>query len=244
MSLSGNAEPHSPVYREDPARFDGRCPPSMESAVTIRPSIRKVELQDLRAVASVHEAAFPDSLLTALGPEAVRRYYEWQLVGPHDVVALAVWSRETAIGFCIGGTFRGALSGYLRRNRWFLLGQLAQRPWLLANPRFLKQLPLPRRRSTTATAVSSLAASSFGILAIGVRPDYQGLGVGRMLMDESEKFAARLGFDTMYLTVASENLQAIRFYERLGWIKEAPDGEWRGSMIKPVHRDRPDSACT
>ncbi|CAG0992531.1 hypothetical protein ANRL4_02561 [Anaerolineae bacterium] len=37
-------------------------------------------------VVQIHRAAFPDSALTKLGAEAVRRYYLWLMTGPHDAV--------------------------------------------------------------------------------------------------------------------------------------------------------------
>jgi len=38
----------------------------------------------LADVAKVHCRAFADAALTRLGCEAVRRYYLWQLEGPHE----------------------------------------------------------------------------------------------------------------------------------------------------------------
>lgn len=71
---------------------------------------------DLPAVAAIHVAAFPDSALTALGVEAVRRYYAWQLDGPHEVFALGVdavqydndgtIANKQLIGYCFAGGFR------------------------------------------------------------------------------------------------------------------------------------------
>jgi len=38
-----------------------------------------------------------------LGTEAVRRYYEWQLVGPHEVTAISAYINTELVGFCFGG---------------------------------------------------------------------------------------------------------------------------------------------
>jgi hypothetical protein len=45
--------------------------------------IRDLTPTDLDAVAKLHLDAFTDRALTKLGQEAVRRYYEWQMAGPH-----------------------------------------------------------------------------------------------------------------------------------------------------------------
>ncbi len=74
---------------------------------------RNLEAADLPALVEIHKAAFPDSALTRLGREAIRRYYEWQLIGPHDVVALGARQGPDLVGFCFGGTFRGATVGWV-----------------------------------------------------------------------------------------------------------------------------------
>ena len=74
--------------------------------------IRNLEAKDLPYVAAVHVAAFPDSALTMLGTEVVRRYYEWQLTGPHDIAALGAFAGAGVEGYCFGGVFRGAMSGF------------------------------------------------------------------------------------------------------------------------------------
>lgn len=45
-------------------------------------------------VAGVHVAAFPSSALTRLGSEAVRRYYLWQIEGPHVQRFRVVWEES------------------------------------------------------------------------------------------------------------------------------------------------------
>ena len=209
--------------------------------------IRPLKKTDLRQVARIHQRAFPDSALTRLGDEAVRRYYLWQLEGPHEVVALGAWQGETLRGFCFGGTFRGALIGFLQRNRAFLLRRVLARPWLLGNPlfrdRFALALRVLARRlgeklsgKNTSDAVPAAAAPKtaprFGILSIGVDPQAQGGGVGRALMQECERQAWRLGFAKMNLSVHPDNAQAVRFYEKQGWLRIVKSGAWKGDMEK------------
>lgn len=53
--------------------------------------LQNIKLEDLSSVARIHLIAFPDSVLTWLGTETVRRYYKWQLMGSHDVVAIGAF---------------------------------------------------------------------------------------------------------------------------------------------------------
>jgi len=201
--------------------------------------IRTLGQQDLSAVARIHLQAFPDSALTAMGLAAVRRYYEWQLMGPHDVSALGATDGSELIVFCFGGVFRGALSGFLQKNRSFLVWPVATHPWLAFNPLFRNRLAIGinalRRFSKPHKVVlanQSVKQSKFGILSIGISPNFQGTGIGKMLMAESEAIARKHGFKEMQLSVSSTNTQAIRFYEALGWEKVIRDGIWAGEMIK------------
>ncbi len=198
--------------------------------------IRNLDHRDLPAIAAIHALAFPDSALTALGAETVRRYYEWQLTGPHDVSALGAFSEKEIVGFCFGGIFRGAMSGFLQKHRNYLAWRVATHPWLVTNPLFrgrlreglkvLRRFSKPRRINRQGSISKS---TSFGILAIAVSPEHQGRGAGRLLMVESEAIAKQKGFEKMNLTVSPDNHHAIRFYESLGWRKVS--GENTGSDV-------------
>lgn len=208
--------------------------------------IRTLETGDLARVAEVHLAAFPHSALTLLGKEAVRRYYEWLLTGPHEVTALGAFTGERLAGFCFGGRFRGAVAGFLRKNRGYLVWRTSTHFWLLTNPAFrvragfgvnlLKRFTRTRGVIDPITAVEP--APSFGILSIAVHPGFQGKGLGRLLMDRSEETARLLGFLKMNLTVETHNQQAIRFYESLGWKKTPANESWGGKMVKNLMLER------
>lgn len=206
------------------------------SSVEIRP----LASADLELAARVHLSAFPDSALTALGLESVRRYYDWQLSGPHDVTALSAWCDGEFAGFCFGGVFRGAMSGFLRRNRFYLAWRVLTHPWLALNPLFRDRLTsglsIYRRFRPSAQPKTPKPAAQprFGILAIAVNPKFQGRGVGKQLMLVSETAARQGGFGLMQLSVNTQNFQAINFYESLGWQKSPQQETWKGEMLKTL----------
>lgn len=206
------------------------------SSVEIRP----LASADLELAARVHLSAFPDSALTALGLESVRRYYDWQLSGPHDVTALSAWCDGEFAGFCFGGVFRGAMSGFLRRNRFYLAWRVLTHPWLALNPLFRDRLTsglsIYRRFHSPAQSKTPKPAAQprFGILAIAVNPKFQGRGVGKRLMLVSETAARKGGFALMQLSVNTQNFQAINFYESLGWQKSLKQETWKGEMLKTL----------
>lgn len=199
-------------------------------------SVHVLKHSDLSAVARVHSAAFPASALTKLGPEAVRRYYDWQLKGPHEVHALGAVQGERLAGFCFGGVFSGAISGFVRSNASFLMLAVLSRPWLIASPIFRERLRCGQK-ALGPTAVPAKPPSydprarPFDILSIAVDPVFQGLGIGSLLMRRAREIAIQKGFTAMTLMVNTDNEQAVRFYQGIGWEKSLMNGNWRGNMV-------------
>ena len=203
-----------------------------------------LSLPDLQGVARVHRAAFPRSAISRLGHEAARRYYEWQLTGPHECHAIGMFDSDRLIGFCIGGTFNGARSGYVRSNLAFLVCMVLLHPWLLSDPMFrvrlrtgLKVLKSFLARSDTTPAhirSSGHKSDSYSVLSIAVHPDSQNMKVGLALIREAESEARRKGHIRMTLTVNPQNHQAIRFYEKVGWQRVFVDDRWEGKMANTL----------
>ena len=202
-----------------------------------------LSLDDLPAIAALHAAAFPNSALTKLGAGAVERYYRWLLTGPHEAASLGVWKDGRLAGFCFGGIFCGALSGFVGTNRWYLIARVLKHPWLVMNPIFRERLKAglkglkrhwkPKRRTPTPPGTPE-KPRSFCILSIATDPAVQRGGLGRRLMIESEVIARQRGFASMDLSVHTDNAKAIPFYESLGWRREMENGVWKGVMRKSL----------
>jgi len=207
----------------------------MEEEVRVSP----LSPADLEQVVRVHIAAFPDSALTKLGRKVVKLFYEWQMFGVEHLVKLGVWDNSGLAGFCIGGATGGSMSGFLRKNRFYLMLHVLSHPWLVLNPiirdRALLALRLLRRVRTVQSTMPGSPEKrrdSLGILVIAVDPQRQGRGFGRALMDATEAMARQSGFKQMHLTVHPDNVKAIAFYERLGWTKVMDGQQWSGGMRK------------
>ncbi|MBA2311900.1 MAG: GNAT family N-acetyltransferase [Actinobacteria bacterium] len=187
-------------------------------------------------MADIHLRAFPYSALSKLGHEAVRRYYEWQLLGPHDVIAVGAFSSAALLGFCFGGVFRGATSGFVRANRGFLARRLVRQPWLLTDPLLRDRMRIGARslrRSERAGGSGEAVSDTFGILSVAVDPRHHRSGVGTIIMGEMEQHARTRKAVRMHLSVEPKNSPAIRFYERLGWETAGRDAG-TDRMIKPL----------
>ncbi len=208
-------------------------------------NIRQKELtvDDLDDVARVHIEAFPDSAWTKLGTQVVKRYYHWQITGPHpQVLARTIYVDDDCAGFLVAGLFVASTSGFLSLNRFLLAQKVLLKPWLLFNPKFrqgfhsgyrLLKKYSPKKIEAKRNKAKK-EEKKFGILAIAVSPKYQGYGIGKILMQTAEETAVSSDFKKMDLTVNPSNTQAIKFYERLNWRKVTVKNEWLGTMEKDI----------
>jgi len=204
--------------------------------------ILPIEAHHLAAVARLHQRAFGRSALSRLGAEAVRRYYEWQLNGPHQHHFIGAFEGPTLRGYAVGGRSHGALSGFLRRNRSFLAWRAFLHPSLLFTEhgrgacRSALRLLTHRVVRPSPGPKPSEIQKSFGVLAIAVDPDCQGKGLGQQLMQAMDRAAIAGGYSQMHLTVHPKNTQAVRFYERLCWSRTLDGATWNGRMEKAFGR--------
>jgi len=191
--------------------------------------IQEIDISCLDRVSSIHLKAFPSSTFTRVGYETVRRYYSWQFAGPHDLITLGAFKGEELVGYLIGGKFRGALIGFLRKNWRFLIFQVLYRPWLLLSQELREPIldggmyllskirRSPETRISGGPNLNDGGNQKAGILAIATDPELQRLGIGHLMMLRFEVDAAGLGYQELGLTVSIENQAAIRFYQGLGW---------------------------
>ena len=142
----------------------------------------------------------------------MKRYYDWLLNGPHEAYAIGMECDGRLVGLCFGGQFRGALSGYLRANRWFLAIRAILRPWVFTKRIVRDRLRLGLRllRRHRAIPTTGRPARSFGILAIAVAPRYHGRKIGYSMLRSSEEYAYLHGWRHMHLTVEPATATQLR----------------------------------
>jgi ribosomal protein S18 acetylase RimI-like enzyme len=75
------------------------------------------------------------------------------------------------------------------------------------------------------------------IFAVYLLPSAQGLGAGRLLVEDALAGLAGAGFTECILWVAEQNPHAIGFYEHLGFRADGGRDEWRG--VRTVRYRRP-----
>ncbi len=217
-------------------------------------TIREIRYEDLDDVTRIHIASFSDRALSQLGKGAVKRYYQWLFTGfPRSYPICAEVNGNTLAGFCFVGVYSGSFSGFLRKHKWYLAGHILFHPWLIFNPIVREQSSLAlktlrrifksrfcRRRKQPVVVNKTLPESPpryvpWGILSIAVDPAYQRRGVAEAMMRFIEGMLGEKGITSLNLSVHTDNSPAVRFYEKMGWVKVPPGEAWDGKMIKRLH---------
>jgi ribosomal protein S18 acetylase RimI-like enzyme len=72
-------------------------------------------------------------------------------------------------------------------------------------------------------------------LGIAIHPDYQGFGLGKILMQHLHRVAASLGSAQIRLKVYPQNHSALRLYKKLGYVfQDQENGQLIGYLTLPT----------
>ncbi len=199
----------------------------------------------LPALARCHRAAFPRALATALGQCYVTHMLSWYLSANKTFLFHIEDEQGRCAGYCGGmisdgnlGT--GSASGMAQHTFWQAVWAFITHPWVFFHPEVRAKWPLlrknlliklglhKRRHFSTEQAQRIAQDPHAGLVVIGVDPAYQGKGYGSLLLKEFERRAVEVyGVRKLQLSVLADNLQAIRAYERNGWVR----GELQGRSL-------------
>jgi Acetyltransferase (GNAT) family len=191
--------------------------------------IKVATKDDLQKIAHCHCAAFPDSLATSLGLKYVELMLGWY-VSSENTFLIFFENKDQCIGYC-GGMVKtiwgvGSASSMAQYSFNAAVFSFIKRPWLILHHevhakysfiarnvinRFIKKRKLQGDPSVNFEPC-------VGLVVIGVDPSFQGKGYGTRLLIEFENETTQRGLKKMNLTVKSENLQAIKSYQRNGWV--------------------------
>lgn len=196
---------------------------------------------DLEKIAVCHMSAFPDSLSTKMGLRYLKKMIEWYLADEKRFL-FHIEENGKCAGYCGGmihdGTQQsGSASGMIQYSFNEAVVAIILRPWLLFHREVLTKYALIRknvrnrfkkkqkvRNNETKDLSSEKPEPSVGLVVIGVSMEFQGKGYGSVLLQEFERRAKDMNYKLINLTVRNDNEQAIKAYERNGWIKSRLKG--------------------
>jgi ribosomal protein S18 acetylase RimI-like enzyme len=87
----------------------------------------------------------------------------------------------------------------------------------LLGARFAYFVAVYRGRVVGSTAVGGSRLMT--VSSVAVLPDFRGLGIGRALVDQAQRYAAAQGRDRVVLDVLAHNTTALSLYERMGYVE-------------------------
>ncbi len=175
-----------------------------------------------------------------MGSAYLMKMLEWYLIDSRAFL-FYILEDNKCVGYCgglkhDGKTQFGSASSMIQHSFHAAVKSILLRPWLFIHPEFIAKYKLIlkniRKRvtgnhkpSSSTTQVAISIEPHTGLIVIGVDPAYQGKGYGSKLLWEFEVVSKEMGFNKLMLTVKSENAQAIKSYQRNGWIILSDDGK-------------------
>ena len=192
-------------------------------------SVRALTDADVAEAAELHRQVLDMEVLTRLGPGFMRVYYRAWLHSP-GAISLAARDEDGALlGVLLGASdpalhVRAMVRDHGVRLALVIAGQALIHPRLARDlvitrgRRYVRGLSrLVRARLSAQRGTAAPSGESLGeITHVLVRPDAQGRGVGRHLIDEAVSVARRAGV-VEFTLVTPPDMEARHFYERLGW---------------------------
>ena len=189
--------------------------------------------EDLPELAKCHLRAFSFALSSKLGRRFTEKMLEWYVVAARGVL-LHVEKGGQVIGYCGGIRIHepgmpGAFTSISQHAFWGFVLAYVRRPWLLLHPEnigrragifrnILIRIGLRKASSRLPPGAHDQFCAKWGLVVIGVHPDYQHQGYGSVLLREFERLARADGVRLVQLTVKTTNVNAISIYEKNGWF--------------------------
>ena len=201
-----------------------------------RAIIRPMLSEDLPQIVEVHLKSFPGFFLTFLGRDFLALLYENMQYDPEGVILVAFRDGQIE-GFVAGVTHQsGFYQRLIRKRKWaFALAALKA---LFGRPNIAPRLLRALKRPVEVQQASAEAC----LMSIAVRPESEGKGIGKQLVEAFCKELAGHGAAAVCLTTDRDNNDRVnRFYQGLGFrlsrIFVTPEGRPMNEYVMPLNKD-------
>jgi GNAT superfamily N-acetyltransferase len=201
--------------------------------MTDKVNVRALIDEDVSEAAQIHRGVLDMEFLSRLGPAFMRAYYRAWIEAPGAISLAARDDDGHLLGVLLGASDPASHFRAMVRHRGLGLG-IKLVTYASVHPRLAKDLVVTRgrryARGLTRLLVTRHARSSIPqtqraepvvgeITHVLVRPEAQGRGVGRALLDAAVSASRFAGVQELVLVTPPE-LGARYFYESLGWRSE------------------------
>lgn len=193
--------------------------------------IRLATFKDLKEVAILHSKCFPDSYATQLGKynlsnskNLICKFYQEFLDSAPELFWVAEADNQI-IAFCVGYYMNNdsQINSFVKKNKFNIVMKTLLLLLLLNKPTWKKLLfRIVKRKGDLYQVVDHsndhIQKDYIGdLLSICVNPSYRGRGIAQELMRSFMNSLKNSGMQLCYLSVRSDNIKAIKSYERSGF---------------------------
>ena len=163
-------------------------------------------------VAQIHMDALPNDFLPGLGFNFLNTvFYPCVLKSNHAKTFIAVADNHP-LGFVIVAQNSSRLFSEIVRDNLWEFAKIGMLTSLSSFAQFKKNVQI------LFSSLKKDAASQYGeIYEIAVRPDSQGRGMGKMLVQASEDYLKQKGLPGISIKTRRDNTAWIQFFLRQGW---------------------------
>ena len=192
-----------------------------QAKITIRPA--RSCTQDSEILAMLHHETLSDYLLAALGTPYLQKTHYPKLLNHDKTFCLIAYYKEEAVGFICITYDASDLMKTVQDNKLALI--LPALSAVFANPLFIHDFI--SLSIGTEMRWYKKATTQAELLTVGVLPDYQSFGIGKLLVEKGMQIVMQESAAHRVL-VKTDTLRAAKFYERFGF--ERVGFEDRGSV--------------
>jgi len=166
----------------------------------------------IEEIVKIHLDGFKGFFLSFLGPAFLRLLYKC-IASDENGILLVTYIDERIIGFVSGVTDQKSFYEKLLRTKIFHFAR-ASLVAAFKKPKIIMRLLRALKRPEDTTQMSSKTC----LMSICVHPDYQGLGLGKILIQEFCEELVKRGISSVCLTTDRDNNDNVnKFYQKLGF---------------------------
>jgi ribosomal protein S18 acetylase RimI-like enzyme len=194
--------------------------------------IKLAKMSDIFEISKCQQKAFPKSLSSKLGLKFIQKMISWYILDERGILFFISDENNIVLGYCGGIITKnaketGAATLITQFGFNLFLGSLIKKPWLIFHTELLAKTPflfrniLVKLGFSTFKKIGKINVEEFkprwGLVVIGVNPDFGGLGIGTKLLLEFEHMARLDQVNEITLSVKRTNKNAITVYEKNNW---------------------------
>jgi ribosomal protein S18 acetylase RimI-like enzyme len=178
--------------------------------------LRLMGKEDVFSTVSVHLQSFPGFFLSSLGPKFLGHFYQGIVDAPEGIAFVYLNEAGQPAGFVAGTSNpRGFYKRLLKRD-WVKFS-FASLGTLLRNPGTVRRIARGLLHPGQNPAGDDVA----GLFSIGVLPELQGTGAGKILVNAFLDEARDRGCKRVFLTTDRDDNELVNhFYKKIGFVVE------------------------